>query len=75
MSRERVLLRREERTRYSKTVDAEDLQALLDALEVYGPEPIGFILEVSPGFHDDLPKGWDVVYQRDYGPGEHFSGP
>lgn len=75
MNREVVLLRREERTQYAKVVDAEDLQTLLDELEVYGPEPAGFAVEIAPDFYDDLPDGWDVLRLTDYGSGEAFPGP
>lgn len=76
MSRERVLLRRVEAPRHARLLTPDDLERLLDVLEAHGPEPIGFAVEVSPDFREDLPEGWDVLRLTDYGDGEALaSGP
>lgn len=64
MTREQVLLRRETEAGSSSTLRREELEELADALEDYGPEPVGVLVELGPvpSFEDDLPPGWTVEW-------------
>lgn len=44
----------------SRLVDVEDLEDLQDALETYGPEPVGFVIELNERGLQDLPDEWRV---------------
>lgn len=44
----------------SRLVDVEDLEALVDELERYGPEPVGFVIEVDQAGLEQLPVDWHV---------------
>lgn len=57
MTRERVLIRRSDDA-HGKLVGPDDLEALEEALEIYGPETMGFLVDVEAGFDEDLPRGW-----------------
>lgn len=54
----------------ARLVDGDDLEALLDELARYGPEPVGFVIELHEDGVDDVPDGFAVRSRWWLTPGE-----
>lgn len=60
MTRRIVRLSSESPTQRSRVLGPGNLEDLLDKLDEYGPETVGFVVDVEEGFREDVPEGWTV---------------